>query len=585
MKRVELHASWMDGETFRGLWAPIDGAEEFLLISCYVSDPAWEALERTLREHLKRPAFRCTLLFSLAGLSATSSRSLLDRLFLLVHDHSPSDRVRAFVIDDRSSALFHPKAHGSRAGQRTKVVVGSANLTTAAAHDNYEMMAVIEDDLETYQALRRAIAGLDEARPVQITQETIGPLRDSTAVRSAAKGAAPRQHDDSKKQPIQLELSGRNYDSLLPAEPDHQQALLSVRALLSRGGFLARIDQLESLMVSVPLTAFRQAHLLATPKIQELGAGVSYETRGSSITVSLVPNELRQELMKLTRPLGKLVGRFSLECLGGRWMPISWDEEFREHWESIAEPGWLKTAERNVRAHVARLKHELGQEGDLRRQLGAQLEVLPPSQWVEADVRRLLKWEKGRPWPHKRTAQLKDEVVQAVLEHISETVDRRLSASFVIAQISQVGRRPLLRQAALETISPVDALLLLSEWAMAGVMPRLRSATAELPKAPGRSGVAQVLADSFDMKRATPESVFEAALEWQNAASSAGGGSTADDIYRTLAEAWSSFVQWYGMTPERIDWRQEIPAWSSRASRDDNETIFGSDDGELFAFA
>ena len=44
MKRVELHASWMDGETFRGLWAPIDGAEEFLLISCYVSDPAWEAL-------------------------------------------------------------------------------------------------------------------------------------------------------------------------------------------------------------------------------------------------------------------------------------------------------------------------------------------------------------------------------------------------------------------------------------------------------------------------------------------------------------------------------------------------------------
>ncbi len=566
MKRVELHASWMDGEAFRGLWAPLDGAEEFLLISCYVSDPAWESLERTLREHLKRPSFRCTLLFSLSGLASTASRALLDRLFLLVKEHPPIDRVRAFVIDDRSSALFHPKAHGSRAGLRSKVVVGSANLTTAAARDNYEMMAVVEDDLETYQALRHAIAGLAGAQPVQITPETIGPLRDSTAVRAVVERAAPLQRGDGKKQPIQLDLPGKNYSSLLASEPDHQQALLSVRALLSRGGFIARIDQLESLIVSVPLNAFRQARLLATPRIQELGAGVSYETRGSSITVSLVPNELRQELTKLTRPLGKLVGRFSIECLGCRWMPVVWDEEFRRHWESIAEPGWLKEAERKVEAHVKRLKHELGPKGKLRSKLGEQLEVLSPTQWVEPEVRRLLRWERDAPLPQRLTGKVQDEVVQAVLEHISGTVDRRLSASFVLAQIRQVGRRPLLRQEALETITPVDALLLLSEWAMAGVMPRLRSATGELPNAPGRSGIAQVLADSFDVKGTRPESVFEAALEWQNAASRAGGGSTGDDIYRTLAEAWSSFVQWYGMTPERIDWSQEIPVWSSRTA-------------------
>lgn len=89
MKQLTLQASWMDGDAFRGLWAPLDDAEEFLLISCYVSGPAWEALERTLREHLKRPTFRCTLIFSLAGLTATASRELFDRLFLLVKDHPP----------------------------------------------------------------------------------------------------------------------------------------------------------------------------------------------------------------------------------------------------------------------------------------------------------------------------------------------------------------------------------------------------------------------------------------------------------------------------------------------------------------
>lgn len=64
MPRTELHASWLDGETFRALWAPLDASDEFLLISCYASGPALEALESTLRVHLKRPSFRCTLVFS-----------------------------------------------------------------------------------------------------------------------------------------------------------------------------------------------------------------------------------------------------------------------------------------------------------------------------------------------------------------------------------------------------------------------------------------------------------------------------------------------------------------------------------------
>lgn len=440
---------------------------------------------------------------------------------------------------------------------------------------NYEMMAVVEDEPEFYQALRRAIQGLDEAKPVQVNQQTIAALRNTIAARAMVERAASQKRADGKRHQFELKLPDKDYSSLVPSESEHHQAWLSVRALLNRGGYIARIDQLDSLVVSVPLTAFRQAGLLAAPRIQEFGAGVSYETSGSSITVSLVPNDLRQELTKLTKPLGKLVGRFSIECLGGRWMPLAWDEQFRLHWESIAEPGWFKEAERGVEEHVKHLAHELGHKGKLRRRLGEQLDVMSPSHWVEPRVRRLLGWERNRPWPQRLTANLQAEVVQAILQHISSTVDRRLSPSFVIAQISQVGRGPLLRQVPLETVTAVDALLLLSEWTMAGVMPRLRSATGGLSNAPGRSGVAQVLAESFDAERAKPEAVFEAALQWQNAA--AHSGVTESDIYRVLAEAWSSFVLWYGMTPERIDWSQQVPVWSSRAAHEDEEAIVGQE--------
>ncbi len=578
MKRVELRASWTDGEAFRGLWAPIDGAEEFLLISCYVSDPAWEALERTLREHLKRPSFHCTLVFSLAGLAATAARAVIERLALLMKEHPPSDRVRAFVMNDHDSALFHPKAHGSMVGGRSKVVVGSASLTTAAAQRNYEMMAIIEDDLDAYQSLRQAINGLGSSKLVQITEETIQDLRDSISAH-VARDRAISPHRDKRTQQLMLrDFEPRNYDALLPPDSTHTQALLAVRALLCRGGFVVRVDKLEPLMVSVPLTPFRDAKLLATPQIQDLGAGVSYETSGGSSTFSLILKGLREDLDKITRPLGRLIGRFSIECLGGLWMPLAWDETFLWHWENIASRVWFQEAEAKVADHLRQLSVELGPNGALRARLGKQLEVLDPAQWIESSVKRLLHWDRNKSMPSSLGPALREEVVNAVLEHIHETVKRRLSSSFVIAQLHRVGRMPHFRQRALDTHTPVDALLFLSEWTMAGVVPRLRSSSGEFTHAPGRSGVAQVLAEKFDISQATPESVFETALLWQKVAIS---GGTEQEICQTLADAWTKFVRWYGLTPEHIDWKARIPPWSSGVDKETAPSP-SEDDGPSF---
>lgn len=569
MARIELHASWMDGEAFRALWAPLDAADEFLLISCYVSGPAWEELEKTLRTHLKRPTFRCTLLFSLAGIAATSRRELIDRLFLLVTEQRTPDRVQVFLINDQGSALFHPKAHGSSSGQRTKVVIGSANLTMAARQSNYELMAVVEGVPEAYQELRRSIDALVSANPVKVDRTTIDALRNSTAVDALMESVNPRQSRDGTKRPTVLELPKRDYSTLLPLSSESNDAWLKVRALFGKGGYVARIDQLDPLVVSIPLTTFREAGLLAAPRVQEIGTGVSYENSGGSISVSLIPNELRKKLTQLTKPLGRLLGRFSLECLGGRWMPLAWDERFRQNWDTIASSAMLKQAEQEVAAHVKQLARDLGRSGKLRKRLAAQLEVQKPMHWDEPKVRRMLDWRHDRPRPEKLTEKLKQEVVEVMLQHVTATVERRLSPDFAVAQLRQVGRPPLLRQVALETITVVDALFILSDWTMAGVLSRLRSSSGELTKSPGRSGVSQVLAESFNHEKASAQTVFEAALRWQNAAIEE--SVEEKDLLRILATAWSNFVLWFGLTPERTDWAQRIPTWSiSSAGEDDH---------------
>jgi len=344
-------------------------------------------------------------------------------------------------------------------------------------------------------------------------------------------------------------------------------AWLKVRALFGKGGYVARIDQLDPLVVSIPLTTFREAGLLAAPRVQEIGTGVSYENSGGSITVSLIPNELRKKLTQLTKPLGRLLGRFSLECLGGRWMPLAWDQRFRQNWDMIANSAMLRQAEQEVAAHVKQLARDLGRSGKLRKRLAAQLEVQKPTRWDEPKVRRMLVWPNDRPWPEKLTEKLKQEVVEVMLQHVTATVERRLSPDFAVAQLRQVGRPPLLRQVALETITVVDALFILSDWTMAGVLSRLRSSSGELTKSPGRSGVSQVLAESFNHEKASAQTVFEAALRWQNAAIEE--FVEEKDLLRMLATAWSNFVLWFGLTPERTDWAQRIPTWSSSSAGED----------------
>ena len=553
----------MDGEGFQKLWAPLPDAEEFLLTSCYVSQQGWEPLQTLLEHHLRRASFQATVVFSLAGISQKDARFVVDRLYGVSTDKRWSGRFVAYVIDDRSASLFHPKAHGSRSGTRTKLVVGSGNLTGGGMGGNLELMAVIEDDLASYDEFRNAINQLTKTKVVRVDPETIDPLRNGIAAQAAAAQARAEMKPPkpSSKGGTHTSLPSTNYDLLLPHNADYLDALSNVRRLAVQGGQLARLDQLDPLGIAVPLTAFREARLLAVTEAQELGVGLSYESGGASIAVSLLPSRLRECLVALTRPLGRLVGRFSLEMMGFRWMPSEWEPRLQEVWQEVVKGADVGAAESEITKHIETLRKQLG-SGTLRKQLAKRLEVRKPSAWERSSTRRLLGWSDDRKWPANLTDSLRTEVVDRVLTHVEETVGRRLAPDYPIMQLKQVGRGPLLRALPVETIDIVSALHFLAEWSFAGVIPRLRSARGELTRAPGRSGVVDVLAKRFGANQFSASEVFDTALRWQ---ATAIDEATPAAVQELLVSAWADFVSWFGLTPETANWAAHLPNWTLKS--------------------
>ncbi|MFL5354335.1 phospholipase D family protein [Archangium sp.] len=148
---AKIHASWVDGEAFSDIWEPLREADEFVVLSCYVSPTGWARIESFVRQRsLENSQFQATLIFSLSGMRENESETLISSMAKLAGDIRIGKQVHTYVMKDDSSALFHPKAHGSSAGGKTRVVVGSANLTAGGMDRNYELMTVLDDFPDSY---------------------------------------------------------------------------------------------------------------------------------------------------------------------------------------------------------------------------------------------------------------------------------------------------------------------------------------------------------------------------------------------------------------------------------------------------
>lgn len=191
MSKVKLLASWVDGKAFGEVWKPIDRAEEFLLLSCYLSG---EGLRNLIDQLVSSQVREAELVFSLAGVMTADAVALAWRLHDYVSKPSSGLRLQAYLVLDERGRLFHPKAHGSKRDTEYLVVAGSANLTTAGMGGNYELVTRIDDDREAYEQLAHAIAKLKkDPQVIDVNQHNLGVLIEAVQQRAAARPPPSKQ--------------------------------------------------------------------------------------------------------------------------------------------------------------------------------------------------------------------------------------------------------------------------------------------------------------------------------------------------------------------------------------------------------
>jgi hypothetical protein len=482
-------------------------------------------------------------------------------LFDFVSKPARAGRVRGYLIAD-TGRLFHPKAHASRSGSRTRVVVGSANLTEGGFADNHEMVGVIDDDLGVYDQFIAAVNALSqEADAIAVNEETRQRVvrwierRPIVPVSTSAGALGP------PAERAQLFLPSLDDDALPPAvtrplidAPVMPGAALgAVARLLDLGCRLQYVNAPDDLTVPVSLRAFKSAGIIADSASKSLGPALRV-ARHSTMAVGLVSPDLRKQLKDLNNSLGQLKGRFVLETAGLAWMPASWNSAFSRLWEEVVKKHGFDPArtKEDVVSHLKVLGHDLHHaNAPLLQDLRDAVDLQPKARWRDAAARRLL-------------GENADEgtALRAILDHVRTTVQSRLQEAWVLAQFENIHEAPRLRRPAFDRPDPLEALHALSDWTLAAVAPQARVDAGE---AHGPSnGVAHALYKRLDTQAGELIEIYRTATGWRRRVSS-----PPEDAAVLLDEAWAHFSHWFRLDDERLEQWPGLPPGSSSNRSDD----------------
>lgn len=551
MRDVRLGVSWLDGQAFSGWWEPLSDANEFHLLSCYVSEEGWSAL-RTILD--ARPKMQATMVFSLSGIERGRAEHAALGLFEYIERTAP--RVRGYLIAD-AGRLFHPKAHASRSRGHTRTVVGSANLTSGGLSSNHEMISVIDDDHVVYDQFVKAVNALrDEAHTIMVNEMTREGLRrwlQSRPVRSTVSGSdAPARREEQQWLFPNLDRDARPplppaVDKPLIDTPVDGEALGAVERLLHLGGRLYYVNSLDDLTVTVSLEKFKSADIVETSAPKPITDGLSVQQH-SALAVSLVPDGLRGQLKDLNKALGQLKGRFAIETAGLPWVPADWQERFFAHWKAVVNNHGLEPLqiEAQVGSHLRRLRREL-RRGDARLLVSLRdaIRLRPVSAWNQKAAARLLGEGAGE-----------EQALDTIVKHVRETVEKHLQEDFVLAQLLNVRQRPRFRSCRHEHIDALDALHILADWTLASIGSIVRVGAKEAR--PPTNGVAQALCNRLGKHSEEWIDIYKTALEWRRKASE-----SMEDPATLLDSAWAQFSRWFGLHGANLEsWLGDPPSWS-----------------------
>jgi hypothetical protein len=337
-----LHATWLHGNR-HPIWEECDRVDQLLVVNCFVSAAGWAVLETSLRAVLaKNPAAEIYLYLSMEGMGEVGGASLIDAIFGFLACHSqisvdPRATLQVWIVCDARRGLFHPKGYALKAGSRHITVVGSSNTTRAGQGENYEMEAQLSDPASFIDFVRATEELKTSGTARRFNIESSEQLRrfagDKEQRRRAFARIAGQAGFDNQRERAIRELQ-EGPSSAVPLAVDLAKTLEDVRRAFRVGLRLIPHD-MGIPTHSVSLQQFVKAGVLASPSPRDLHAGimVSSQKRSPSVSANLAPGAIVDKIKRIKHRQAAVLGLFSIEMLGFRWLPCAWEPTFKAHLE------------------------------------------------------------------------------------------------------------------------------------------------------------------------------------------------------------------------------------------------------------
>lgn len=418
-----------DGRILDALRAGIDGAQNVLLASAFVSSSGIELLMPHIEALLARGG-RFGLYATFNGGAFTDPKFF--ELLQPLEERFP-DQVEVYLYPNPTT-LFHAKAFlFERADKTWSGIVGSANVTHAALSGaNFELVAasspiphaevvVIRDELSRLRAdgffvrlTAQLYARFGKARP-----------DDDEADFEETERAA--RHTKARQKQVKLALDSLKPSVLPRLPPLLLPATVYVEEICATGIGVAADDDLADLSVAVDLGIFVRAGVLTKETTKKIGFVSENTKKGHSF--SLIDDGVRETVKTARKSIGKTIGLRAVDFGYLRWVPhrfygdavraMAKKPEVKKALVAVgpANPAIANHLEKVVRSFKANMARVV-----------ETLKLQPKGEWDEAALRR-----------HSISANVSTaEMRKIILDHIVERGRARVSEPLVRSQLDRL---------------------------------------------------------------------------------------------------------------------------------------------------
>ncbi len=569
-----IHATWLEkADSAEGFWSPLPNSEQFFVVSCYVSVDGWRKLESHLRAGLDRtPPLKALLIFSRAGLESSGGVHLLDEMKTFIDSTLKFGSVDICIVDDHRQELFHPKAHASRAGLRSRVVVGSANLTRGGMADHYEMGTVVENDHAVLADFERAIYALAGHAPSLKNDENYKRLRARPSQpRPPPPRPFPGRQGGTPRAPLETDQA-----ELFPYHfPAHLGSTMEVVSeFFQSGRKMSRTAKSLEFSTKIRLHSLQRAGILETSGKKELSRTVSLDKGSGDFTVKLFPPILEKKIDRFKRAVGALYGSTTISVAGIVWIPAEWGEALRAKWRELISELRLQSLIKDLASSGPRTLGQFDPGTHFFRALEEDLAIATPASWYE-DAREILGISASVPLPIEVTAELRGKVARFACAQLQRGCASSIEAACREDKFAHLSELP--RFGEVFAPSPADAIDILAEISLLPVAAFTGSG----------EGAKNAIASRFAKKLVCDpiaEGVIREAQFWKQRLSG-DPLPVSEDLDQLLSRAWEHFQRWfqedllapshYSALPEQL-WPAQKPTYvidGKRADRRKTEQV------------